>query len=302
MSDLADLVKTATSGTQIERHETFFIGADGVVKIFCWISGSGPLIVFNSPGWGCGIGYMKKYFLPVSEKYTLLCVNTRGTPPSSQPADETKMGSSDMADDLEALRRYLQLEKMTLMGHSNGAGIIQFYAANYPTRVDKLLLLCAHIVGYSSRDDVRSKFIKNRENDPAYAEALPGMAKAYASTNDKELSDGMAQLMPFYFAHPDSAAAKEWRGLFASFTVSYWAWSHQKKVDGASPMPKLADIQAKTLIVLCDEDFACTEVFAEKLSRDIPDSKLVELKDSGHMPWHEAEEDFWRTLFEFFAA
>ncbi|KAF2093386.1 alpha/beta-hydrolase [Rhizodiscina lignyota] len=292
-----ELVQKAISGTRIPPQEHKFKGYEGV-ELVCWISGSGPLVIAHSPGWGVGYEYLKKYFTPLTEKYTFLAINSRGTPPSAIP-DASKMGSATMAEDLEALRIFLKLEKMTLMGHSNGAAVVQAYAVKYPTRVEKLLLLCAQLIGFTTSDDVRKKFLEARKDHPVYKEAIPGMAKAYAATTDAELTAGLAQLMPFYFADPECAASKEWKENVANGNVSLWAWKSQKKIDDATPMPDLGAVKAKTLIVLCDEDPVCTELWANKIHELISGSKLVVMKNSGHMPWHEATEEFWKTLFEF---
>ena len=296
MSELIELVHKGVSGTQLNPQNLSFTGADDV-KLACWIAGSGPLVVAHSPGWGCGMEYMTIHFLPLTEKYTLLCVKSRATPPSSRP-DESKMSSAHMAEDLEALRVLLEVEKLTVLGHSNGAAVAQAYAVAYPPRVDKLLLICAELIGGTPTMEASKRFIDARADHPVYSKAFPGLAKAFAAPTDEEVTAGIAQLMPYYFAHPESDDARKWQDVMASSTVSRWALHAQSALDSVAPMPQLEKVQAKTLIVLGEEDWICTNVWANKIHELIPRSELAVFKDCGHMPWHEAD-DFWPTVLRF---
>lgn len=302
MADLSrlpvDLVHKAIQGTFIRPQRYVFRGADDV-DLVCSIAGSGSLIIAHSPGWGCGMGYMEKYWTPLAQKHTLLVICSRGTAPSYQPKDATKMGSADMAEDVEALRVLLKLDTIfAIVGHSNGSAVVQYYASKYTSRVERLVLLCSQLIGSSAREDVRLKVFNERKGNPLYKEYVPGMAKAYAATTQEDLTDGIATFMPVYFAHPDSDIAREWQALIRKGGVQIWPWQTQKSVDNTAAGPDLEAIKAKTLVVLGDEDPVATEVWSRELHERIYGSEYVIFKDSGHMPWHEAD-DFWPTLLDF---
>lgn len=212
------------------------------------------------------------------------------------------MSAAHMAEDIEALRLHLKLDTFfALLGHSHGTCVVQEYAAKYPSRVEKILLIAAALIGSQYKGNARLKFLEARADHPTYKQAIPGMAKAYAAQNDEELTAGMSQLMPYYFAHPDSPSAREWLDAIAKGTVSFWAWKANKAADAKAATPNLPVIRAKTLIVLGNEDPVCTEAWAEEIRNLIPGSKLVVFKDCGHMPWHEAD-DFWPAMFDFLKA
>lgn len=52
----------------------------------------------------------------------------RGTPSPGRPSDALGMNSARMVEDLEALRQYLGLATVTLLGHSNSGSIALAYA------------------------------------------------------------------------------------------------------------------------------------------------------------------------------
>jgi pimeloyl-ACP methyl ester carboxylesterase len=71
--------------------------------------GNGPALFLVPPCWGVGSAYLQRGFNSLSEHFRLIFVDTRGSGHSGGQADPSKMGSIDMADDLEALRIHLGL-------------------------------------------------------------------------------------------------------------------------------------------------------------------------------------------------
>lgn len=45
-----------------------------------------------------------------------------------------------MVEDMENLRRHLNIEKWTILGHSFGGIMATYYATKYPERIEKLIL------------------------------------------------------------------------------------------------------------------------------------------------------------------
>jgi proline iminopeptidase len=240
-------LKQALSGNKQPLQDYTFTTADGL-KLAYSITGSGPLVIAQTPGWGIGKSYLERFLIPLTEKYTLLSFVSRGTLPSGRPADESAMSSADMSEDIEALRLHLDQDKLTLFGHSNGSSIIQAYASKYPSRVDRLLLISSQLIGFNDSTTFQ-KFAQARAADPRYANALASFPKAFAVQSDEELGAALVDLMPFYFAHPETYA-KIWQDMIAANVIQVWPFTAQRNADhNNQPMPELAKIQAKTLIL-----------------------------------------------------
>ena len=71
----------------------------------------------------------------------LYSVDLRGRGLSDHPAFQYSM--EDHADDIIGLLDHLQIERVTLCGHSFGGLLSCYLAANFPDRVDKLIILDA---------------------------------------------------------------------------------------------------------------------------------------------------------------
>jgi proline iminopeptidase len=105
-------------------------------------AGSGAPIVFLSGGPGLEVDYI----LPAAEglptSYERIFLEQRGTG-RSRPA---KLSAENLSlklvvDDLEALRIHLKQDRLLLLGHSWGGMLAMAYAAAYPDRVDRLILV-----------------------------------------------------------------------------------------------------------------------------------------------------------------
>ena len=111
----------------IEDHKVTLNGVD----LFFRTVGEGPVIFLIPPGWGVASDYFQRSFLSLAENYRLVFVDTRGSGRSGRPADSSRMGTLDMAEDIEAVRVHMGLGKISLLGHSNSGAIALAYAERY---------------------------------------------------------------------------------------------------------------------------------------------------------------------------
>ncbi len=103
-------------------------------------AGEPVLILSGGPGDDCD------YLLPVASdiaKYDhAILLEQRGTGRSLLPrVDKSTMNLAHSLEDFEALRVHLKVHQWTVVGHSAGGILAMDYAAAYPDRVDRLILL-----------------------------------------------------------------------------------------------------------------------------------------------------------------
>ena len=262
----------------------------GYNRLTYTVFGTGPtLVICQAPGWGIGSTYLSNGLAPLHDEFKMLYFNPRGTPPSSRPVDAMAMSSEDMVRDLELLRGYLGLEAVRLLGHANGGSIALGYAARYPSRVEKLVLLDHELQGF---DDSAAyvAFATARQDDPMYGAALRRL-RTFKADTDEEMRDELEGILPFYFARPRESLPKLLEMM--QDVPSAWALNQHRAADGEKPTYLVDDldrVEAKTLIVVGREDAFCSVRAAERAHAGIAKSELVIFEDCGHFAWIESDE------------
>ncbi|PFG07536.1 alpha/beta hydrolase [Bacillus sp. es.034] len=117
-------------------------------NVFITKKGAGAPIVFLHGGPGGSSDYFLPHMEPLGESFQIIFYDQTGCGRS-----EVEEGHSYSVDDevnnLEEIRKALNLEKMTLFGESWGSILALSYAAKHPDRIDKLVLTAT--VGLTSK-------------------------------------------------------------------------------------------------------------------------------------------------------
>jgi pimeloyl-ACP methyl ester carboxylesterase len=121
------------------------------VRLHYLIDGTGdPIVLLH------GFAETSHMWLPLieklSDKHTVIAPDLRGFGQSSAPADGyTKAG---MAQDVHALVKSLNYDRIRLVGHDIGLMVAYAYAAQYPAEIDRLVLMEAFLPGVGDRNSV----------------------------------------------------------------------------------------------------------------------------------------------------
>lgn len=264
----------------------------GYVSLSYQIFGdAGPLIIVQVPGWGIGPSYLSNGLHTLHSSFRMLYFIPRGTPPSSRPIDAQNMSSAHMVEDLDALRQYLGLATMTLLGHANGGSIALAYAQQYSNRVLKMVLIDHKLEGFDDSTTFTG-FAMKRKDDRVYNAALMRL-QSFSVESDEEMAEGLEGILPFFFADPIRALPAMLKTMEDS--PSSWALNSQREADKQRPTyleDGLDSVEAQTLIMVGREDPFCSVRAANRAHVGIRGSSLVVLEDCGHFPWIEKREEF----------
>ena len=121
-------------------REGFIKTPDGV-RLYYRIVGSGAetlVVVHGGPG--NSLESVFNDLTPLSEGRTVIYYDQRGNGRSDLIKDADKLGYKKHIADLEAVRQYFKLDKMTLFGNSWGGLLAGLYAAAHPDRVERMIL------------------------------------------------------------------------------------------------------------------------------------------------------------------
>jgi proline iminopeptidase len=270
------------------------------VQLHYRIAGQGPLVLVTSPGWGIGSTYLQNGLAPLEEHFTMLFLDTRGSGKSTRPIDDKQMGTAVMADDLEALRRYLGLKSLCLVGHSGGGTIVLEYAERYPNPEDKIVLLDPGILGDEATDTTRHTLDLWRD-DPRYHQAVISEEKNEDISSDEAFAQMLGEILPLYFSDPDRYVLP-FSQTYADTHLSAWA---ERTHDADDALAKRAQSQdypkvvARTLIMNGTVDWICPPEPAQRAHAGIKGSQLSLYANAGHVLWIEQPQRFFTEITRF---
>ena len=120
----------------------YYITSSDQTKLYVQEFGSGEPLILLAGGPGLNAIYMESIWKNLSLNYRCIVLDQRGTGKSILPkVDSISLTMQNYIRDLEVLREELKLDKITLIGHSWGGMLAMEYAAKYPEKLERLILL-----------------------------------------------------------------------------------------------------------------------------------------------------------------
>lgn len=190
----------------------------------------------------------------------------------SGPMPRGDYGTAARVRQLGKLMDKLGLARATIAGNSFGGLVAWNFAARYPRRIDRLILV-----------DSAAFSINGVTEKPV---AVPPAMRAYLLDPQPA---AVAWSAGTIFAHPQRltpARLDQMRAMIARNGPALVA--HLEQFTLPDPLPSLARIKAPTLILWGRADKVVPVAQAEQLAAAIPGSKLIIYDDVGHAPQEEA--------------
>ena len=213
----------------------------------------------------------------------LVVPHLRGVGESPRPADPQDGSSWRQAEDIEALRTHLGLERLAVAAHSAGTRLALAWAARHPDRVGRLLLIAppAGVVSGAVADDAA---LDARRGDPVADAALAVRERGPDLTDDDTFQAYFRAVAPLSYAawtERDQAHARAMR----FDTVAMLAWfSVPPPQDLAA---RCAAVTAPVLVVAGADDAPVGLTPPAVVAGLFPRGELVVLDRCGHFPWVE---------------
>ncbi|MGH7625166.1 MAG: alpha/beta fold hydrolase [Gemmatimonadaceae bacterium] len=258
-------------------------------------AGAPPLVVLHG-GPGADHRYLLPQMLDLADRYELLFYDQRGGG-QSQTADRSPITWRTHVDDLGALVRELAIDPLSLVGYSWGGLLAMLYAigasangtagaggaTRAPPRPARLLLLDPAPVNRRLRDEFEVELARRQQS-----EAVHAMRDALAASGLRERDPAAFRQRAFeisvagYFARPERAHDLTPFRVIARVQQSVW-----ESLNDFDLVPGLRRVAAPTLVVHGRNDPIPLESSRLAVSA-MPDARLVELDDCGHVPYVEA--------------
>jgi proline iminopeptidase len=259
--------------------------------------GNGPLLVCH-PGGPGGSAAEFRDLAGLDDTFELVLLSPRGSA-GSDPADDYSLGS--YVADVETLREHLGVERLDLLGFSHGGIVAMAYAAAFGSRIRRLVLVCTLAVWGEEAEAAMQRGIEKRQGEPWFADAKQAIEEEQAGefSTAEELVANAQRQAPLYF-HRWDGNEQVGREIFAEFTNAE-PLHHFNTVEFPTfdLRGELRTIAAPALVVAADDDFIAGPVCADTIVRELPDPRLVTIRDSGHFVYIEQPGAFRTALTSF---
>jgi len=262
--------------------------------------GSGPPLLCHPGGPGCSAEYFGG--LPdLAEERTLLLLDPRGTGGSERPANREDYDLEAYADDVEALRARLGLERVDMLGHSHGGFVAMAWAGAHPDRVGRLVLASTAPRFTDAIRTRRSQRVAEHQGQPYFADAMAALRAHQAGEyrTDEELARLFEResraLAPLGADSADVMVTLARSGTNADALRHF----NDHVAGGMNLAPGLARVDAPTLVITGAAD-PMGAAAADELMEALPNGTLA-VVPGDHFPFLEREHrpQWSRAVLEF---
>lgn len=277
------------------------------VALYYTAFGTGPdTIVALHGGPGLSTAYLAPDLASLAEHHVVIAYDQRGSGRSTVVTDSTRLRLADHLRDLDAVRRHFELARVTLLGHSWGAGLAAFYAKAHPDRVRRLILVGAMPL---RRTPYMAQFGQNlyKWMDSATSARVAALSQARRDAADPvgACRAFWAVFLRGYLANPlDDAALARFRGDVCNDPADAIRNAGRVSTSVLGPMgdwdwrTDFSELRLPVLIVHGSNDPIPVEA-ATEWQAAFPGSTIHVIAGSGHFPQAEQPEEFVRLVDAF---
>ncbi len=204
-----------------------------------------------------------------------------------------------VVEDLEALRVHLKQERLFLVGHSWGGMLAMAYAAAYPDRIDRMILIGPGGPTLEFTQWFNDNIHMRLRPEDVEAERYWSEAPKRGVDANKASLEHVRAITPGYFFDRAKGLAFASQLPEGMLTVEVNTLLFADMTKNYDSRPGLQKLNRPVLIVQGHQD-PVGDKTAEDIHAAIKSSVLTYVNQCGHFPWLEQPEDFRRILTEFF--
>lgn len=254
-----------------------------------------PVCLVLHGGPGSDHSHFLPGILPLAETMQLIFLDHRNSG-RSEWGDMKDSSMKQNADDAEALRQYLGLDKIYVLGQSYGGMVAQQYALDYQEHLHGLILVTT---APSYRiNETATEIIMKRGTE----EQKELWRKKWAGeiTDFDDYMSKMESLYHYKYDEEDRIAVKEANQRKISHTeVNNYQRSGELAVFDF--VPELPKIQCPVLILGGEADFVTAPVHSEEMHQAIPQSELHIVERASHSVFTDRPDYVFPVIEDFVA-
>jgi pimeloyl-ACP methyl ester carboxylesterase len=264
---------------------------DGV-KLHYLRAGHGPTVILLH-----GYAETSRMWIPIlpilAKQFTVIAPDLPGIGDSAIPADGLDMKSAAIR--IHALARSLGVQKASVVGHDIGLMVAYAYAAQFPTEVEKLVLMDAFLPGVGQWQAIYNDpgFWHFRFNGPTPEALVRGRERTYFEhfwndfAADKTRSIPETDRKAYTAAYSRPGRMRAGWAYFVSFPQA------------AKDFAELARTRLTMPVLVIGGEKALGEVLGQQAKEVASEVTVVVLKDTGHWVLEERPKETTDVLLKF---
>jgi proline iminopeptidase len=280
-----------------------YVRVDDSLRLFYRVYGTGgETVVLLHGGPGANFMGVGPDLLPLSEDYTLIMYDQRGGGRSDPDPNAASQTADTHVRDLETLRLFFGVERMTLIGHSWGCVLAARYAEEHPEHVERMLLI-GPMEPTRELLDVRMRV--QQELRQTLAEELAALEEREDLVDDPQAMcrARTALWQALYYYDPDKMALKH--GDYCDAPVDFM---DSYEVIGTAVLADLGDYDLRPALGAMDMPALVVEGAQARLPLDgewawgraLPNSRVWLMDEVGHAyPFVEQPDVFFPGVYRF---
>jgi len=308
------LASAQSSPSNLYPMQEGFVDSHGALIYYKAVGQGAPLMIVHG-GPGASHEYLLPYLLPLMRTSRLIFIDERGSGRSSKLEDVKQYTIGNMVEDIEAVRQTLDLDKISLLGHSFGGALVQGYAFKYQKNLSHLILGST----FASTRELNEALAKMKANmDPKDRERVNALETAGLfgkgevwehgrySEEYAKLAWGKGYFPYIYHNQPDPNYDPLSSNTSTAWDVYREMWGSDGEfiVDGnlreVEYVDRLSEIKVPTLVIVGEHDESDPKM-SKEMHEKIAGSQLVILPNSGHMTFVDQTELFLKAVQDFLA-
>jgi proline iminopeptidase len=297
------LVTTLGNCQNIEQGNYF--ETIGTLKLNFTIRGKGPIVIVGHPNSG-KIGY-ELSLAPLESHFTMVYYEPRGTGKSEAPKTIEGYSQNYLVQEIEDLRKFLNVERIWIFGHSDQSAVALEYALKHQDNISGLIITGTSFIGTQQESiERRKEFEEQRAKESEwFAQVIKNWDYMEKYKTSKDQNENDISTSPIKWWCYDEASSQKVIPIVKEISKvgrrksienqNYYETPRERQnyLDNQKQFSKIA---TKTLIINGRYDTNNNPKYAEELSHILPNSKLVLIEKAGHFPWIENSDEAFKEI------
>ncbi|MCF4099536.1 alpha/beta fold hydrolase [Maritalea mediterranea] len=298
------------TGTDLHGTGTFIDTRFG--QIYYETEGEGPPVFLVSGGPGTGHAHYHPWFSALADRHQLVYFDNLGAGRSVRMDDPTDYNLANYAEVIEALRKALGFEKISLIGLSFGSLPALAYAVTFRQHIAALVISNGHFSAQTwQQGNIDNMNYEVRQLFPEIWAEIMALRDQGVLSSDMRIQALYGRALGELFwvdpwdhpglFRPEGAEEADNFDVYRAFVGDDPEWEVTGTLKGFNPTAQLADFDVPTLIVSGRYDRITPPSIAVQIKEALPVAPvtLEIFERSAHRPWVEEADLYFECVSAF---